>query len=53
MQYQVQNSKDKASVEFKYEIYEIMERTKRNVYEDGNDEEYLKMIKEFQITLKH
>jgi len=46
--YQVQNSKDASSVEFKYEINGIMERTKINIYEDGNDEEYLRMIKEFQ-----
>ena len=52
MMYQIQNSKDASSVEFKYEIDGIMERTKINIYEDGNDEEYLRMIKEFQNYLE-
>jgi len=52
MKYQIQNSKDASSVEFKYEIDGIMERTKINIYEDGNDEEYLRMIKEFQNYLE-
>ena len=52
MKYQVQKSKDASSVEFKYEIDGIMERTKINIYEDGNDEEYLRMIKEFQNYLE-
>ena len=52
MKYQIQKSKDDSSVEFKYEIDGIMERTKINIYEDGNDEEYLKMIKEFQNYLE-
>jgi hypothetical protein len=52
MKYQIQKSKDASSVEFKYEIDGIMERTKINIYEDGNDEEYLRMIKEFQNDLE-
>jgi hypothetical protein len=52
MKYQVQKSKDASSVEFKYEIDGIMEGTKINIYEDGNDEEYLRMIKEFQNYLE-
>jgi CRISPR/Cas system CSM-associated protein Csm3 (group 7 of RAMP superfamily) len=39
-------------VEFKYEIDGIMERTKINIYEDRNDEEYLRMIMEFQNYLE-
>ncbi len=35
-------------VEFKYEIVGNTEKTKLNVYEDGNGEEFLKMFKEFQ-----
>jgi hypothetical protein len=42
MKYQIRNLKDAGSVEFKYEIDGITERTKINIYEDGNDEEYLK-----------
>jgi len=49
MKYQIRNSKDAGSVEFKYEIDGITERTKINIYEDRNDEEYLKMTKEFQL----
>jgi hypothetical protein len=52
MKYQPQNSKDSGSVEFKYEIDGVTERTKINVYEDRNDEEYLKMVKEFQNYLE-
>jgi len=52
MKYQVQKSKDASSVEFKYEIDGIMERTKINMYEDGNNEEYLRMIQEFQNYLE-
>jgi hypothetical protein len=51
MKYQPQNSKDAGSVEFKYEIDGVTERTKMSVYEDGNDKEYIKMIN--KITLKH
>ena len=39
-------------MEFKYEIDGITERTKINIYKDGNDEEYLKMTKEFQNYLE-
>jgi hypothetical protein len=52
MKYQIRNLKDAGSVEFKYEIDGITERTKINIYEDGNDEEYLKMTKEFQNSLE-
>jgi hypothetical protein len=48
MRYQTQSSKETSTVEFKYEIDGNTEKTKLNVYEDGNDEEFLKMIKEFQ-----
>lgn len=48
MRYQIRNSKETSSVEFKCEIDGAVEKTKLNDYEDGNDEEYLKMIKEFQ-----
>jgi len=52
MKYQIRSSKDTGSVEFKYEIDGMTERTKINIYEDGNDEEYLKMTKEFQNYLE-
>jgi hypothetical protein len=48
MRYQVQNSKETASVEFKYNIDGATEKTKLSVYEDGSDERFLKAIKEFQ-----
>jgi hypothetical protein len=53
MRYQPpRSSKDAGSVEFKHEIDGMAEKTKINVYEDGTDEQYLKMIKEFQNYLQ-
>jgi len=46
--YQIQKSKETNSVEFKSNVDGSVEKTKMNVYKDGNDEEYLKLIKEFQ-----
>ncbi|MFN9979187.1 MAG: hypothetical protein ACK53Y_04700, partial [bacterium] len=48
MRYQVRKTKETSSVEFKYNVDGSVEKTKMNVYEDGNDEEYLRLIKEFQ-----
>jgi hypothetical protein len=48
MRYQIRKSKETNSVEFKYNVDGSVEKTKMNIYEDGNDEEYLKLIKEFQ-----
>jgi hypothetical protein len=48
MRYQIRNTKEMNSVEFKYNVDGSVEKTKINGYEDGNDEEYLKLIKEFQ-----
>ncbi|MFN9979358.1 MAG: hypothetical protein ACK53Y_05570, partial [bacterium] len=48
MPYQVQNSKKMASVEFKYNVDGAVKKTKLSVYEDGRDESFLKLIKEFQ-----
>jgi len=52
MQYQIRKTKETKEVEFKYEIDGVTERTKISIFEDGNDEEYLKMIKEFQHYLE-
>jgi hypothetical protein len=48
MRCQIKKSKETNSVEFKYNVDGSVEKTKMNVYEDGKDEEYLKLIKEFQ-----
>jgi hypothetical protein len=48
MRYQIRNSKETRSVEFKYTIDGTVEKTSMSVYEDGNDEEFLKLLKEFQ-----
>ena len=48
MRYQARNSKETRSVEFKYTIDGTVEKTSMNVYEDNNDEEFLKLMKEFQ-----
>jgi hypothetical protein len=37
-----------ASVEFKYNVDGAVKKTKLSVYEDGRDESFLKLIKEFQ-----
>jgi len=48
MRYQIQNSKEVNSVECKYTMDGTVEKTKLSINEDGNDEAFLKMIKEFQ-----
>jgi len=48
MRYQPRSSKETSSVEFKHEIDGNTEKTKLNIYEDGYDEDFLKLIKEFQ-----
>jgi len=52
MQYQIRKMKETKEVEFKYEIDGVTERTKISIYEDGNDKEFLKMIKELQHYLE-
>jgi len=48
MRYQIRNSKDANSVELKYtDMDGSVDKTKLNVYEDGSDEEFLKLVKEF------
>jgi hypothetical protein len=48
MRYRIRNSKDANSVELKYtDMDGSVDKTKLNVYEDGSDEEFLKLIKEF------
>ena len=49
MRYQVSSSKETNSVELKNTVDGIVEKTKLSIYEDGSDEAYLKMIKEFRI----
>jgi len=49
MKYQIWKAKDTNIVEQKYTgIDGTVNKTKLNIFEDGNDEEYLKLIKEFQ-----
>jgi hypothetical protein len=51
MYYQIRNSKDTNSVELKYtDMDGSVDKTKLNVYEDGSDEEFLKLIKEFNTS---
>jgi hypothetical protein len=44
MRYPVRNTKETSSVEFKYNMDGLVEKTKIGVCEDGNDKEYLKLI---------
>jgi hypothetical protein len=48
MRYQVSSSKETKSVELKNTVDGIVEKTKLLISEDGSDEAYLKMIKEFR-----
>jgi hypothetical protein len=49
MRYQIRNSKETSTVELKYtDLDGAVDKTKLNIYEDGSDEEFLKLIKEFQ-----
>jgi hypothetical protein len=48
MQYKIQNSKETDIIELKYtDINGSMDKTKFHIYEDGSDEEFLKLVKEF------
>ena len=49
MRYQIRNSKETNAVELKYTgIDGVVDKTKFSIFEDGYDEDYLKLIKEFQ-----
>jgi hypothetical protein len=49
MKYQIRKAKEASTVELKYTgIDNTVDKTRFNIFEDGNDEEYLKLIKEFQ-----
>ena len=49
MRYQIQNLKETNTVELKYTHMDgAVDITKLNIYEDGSDEEFLKLVKEFQ-----
>jgi hypothetical protein len=49
MRYQISNSKDTNTVELKYPDRDgAVDKTKLNIFEDGSDEEFLKLVKEFQ-----
>jgi hypothetical protein len=48
MRYQIQNSKETNTVELKCtDLDGAVDKTKLNIYEDGTDEEFLKLLKEF------
>ncbi len=47
MHYQVSNSKDSNTVELKYTDRDgAVDKTKLNIFKDGSDEEFLKLVKE-------
>jgi hypothetical protein len=47
----IRNSKETNTVELKYTDKDgAVDKTKLNVYKDGNDEEFLKLIEDFKIT---
>ena len=49
MRYQIRNSKETNTVELKYtDMDGAVDKTKLSIYEDGSDEEFLKLVKEFQ-----
>lgn len=49
MHYQIRNFKETNTVELKKtDMDGSVDKTKLNVYEDGTDEEFLKLVKEFQ-----
>jgi hypothetical protein len=49
MKYQIRNSKETETVELKYtDIDGQVDKTKLHIYENGSDEELLKLIKEFK-----
>ena len=49
MKYQIQKAKEANMVELKYTgIDGTVDKTKLNIFEDGNDKEFLKLVKEFQ-----
>jgi hypothetical protein len=49
MRYQIRKSKETNTVELKRtDLDGAVDKTKLNIYEDGTDEEFLKLVKEFQ-----
>jgi hypothetical protein len=48
MRYEIRNSKETSSVKLKYDVDGTVEKTKVNMYKDGNNDECLKMMKEFR-----
>jgi hypothetical protein len=49
MRYHISKSKEANTVELKYTDHDgAVDKTKLNVYEDGSDKEFLKLVKEFQ-----
>jgi hypothetical protein len=49
MKYQIRKAKEANTVELEYTgIDGTVDKTKLNIFEDGNDEEYLQLIREFQ-----
>jgi hypothetical protein len=49
MCYQIRNSKETNTVELKYtDMDGAVDKTKLSIYEDGSDEKFLKLVKEFQ-----
>jgi predicted 2-oxoglutarate/Fe(II)-dependent dioxygenase YbiX len=48
MRYEIQNSKETSSVKFKYDVDGTVEKTKVNIYKDGNNDECQKTMKEFR-----
>jgi hypothetical protein len=50
MRYQIRNSKETNTVELKCtDLDGAVDKTKLNIYGDGTDEEFLKLLKGFQI----
>jgi hypothetical protein len=49
MKYQIRKAKEANTVELKYTVIDrTVDKTRLNIFEDGNDEEYLKLIRVFQ-----
>jgi hypothetical protein len=47
MKYKVKQAKTLETIELKYEVDDASEKVKLPIFEDGTDEQFLKLVKEF------
>jgi hypothetical protein len=52
LKYEVKQTKVLETIELKFEIDELTEKVKLTIFEDGTDEQFLKLLKEFRNMIE-